>query len=123
MESFNLFKGFIGKLNEETVQFLSRSRVMADEAPVPQQSVRIPERPKQNYSETKEEIRSVLSSLERPETVEAERPKLVPLTSQKIANRNDKVSVQYMDGTVKKDVKFKQVEEDIQNNRCVLLES
>ncbi|MBC7389947.1 MAG: preprotein translocase subunit SecA [Opitutaceae bacterium] len=124
MESFNLFKGFIGKLNEETVQFLTRSKVMSDEAPVPQQAVRIPERPqRQNYSETKEEIRSVLSSLERPETLEAERPKLVPLTSQKIANRNDKVSVQYMDGTVKKDVKFKQVEEDIQNNRCILLES
>jgi preprotein translocase subunit SecA len=33
------------------------------------------------------------------------------------------VTVQYMDGTLKTDVKFKQVEEDLKNNRCVLLEA
>ena len=37
-------------------------------------------------------------------------------------NRNDKVSVQYMDGSVRRDIKYKAVEEDIINNKCVLIE-
>lgn len=123
MEAFNLFKGFITKLNEETSQFLSKSRVMAQEqAEIPQP--RVPERmQKQVYRESKEEVRSVLNGGGREEVQEEERPKPQPVVSQKIANRNDKVSVQYLDGTVKKDVKFKQVEEDLRNNRCVLLEA
>ncbi len=40
----------------------------------------------------------------------------------KIANRNEKVSVQYMDGRILRDVKYKTVEEDVLNNRCVLVD-
>ncbi len=123
MESFNLFKLFIDKLNEETSQFLTKSRVAAQEPEQMPQVNRAPERPvKQVYRESKEEAHSSLTGPSR-ETVEQERPKLQPIVSQKIANRNDKVTVQYMDGTIKKDVKFKQVEEDLKNNRCVLIEA
>jgi preprotein translocase subunit SecA len=122
MEAFNLFKQFIAKLNDETTQFLTKSRVMvqdAVQAPVP---TKTPEKQqKQVYRESKEEIRSVLSSLGANASEEPEKPKAQPILSQKVANRNDKVSVQYMDGTVKKDVKFKQIEEDLKNNRCVLI--
>jgi preprotein translocase subunit SecA len=45
-----------------------------------------------------------------------------PARSQKVANRNDKVTVQYMDGTIKRDVKYKAVEEDLAAERCVLVE-
>jgi preprotein translocase subunit SecA len=45
-----------------------------------------------------------------------------PVRSQKVANRNDKVTVQYMDGTIKRDVKYKSVEEDLAAQRCVLVE-
>ena len=48
--------------------------------------------------------------------------KIAPRVSERVANRNDKVNVQYMDGSVKKDVKYKNVEEDIRNNRCVLID-
>ena len=44
-----------------------------------------------------------------------------PARSQKVANRNEKVTVQYMDGTVKRDVKYKTVEEDLAAQRCVLV--
>jgi preprotein translocase subunit SecA len=48
--------------------------------------------------------------------------KVAPIKSERIANRNDLVSVQYMDGSVKKDVKYKKVEEDLKNNKCVIIE-
>ena len=47
---------------------------------------------------------------------------VTPAKSQKIAGRNEKVTVQYSDGSIKKNVKFKTVEEDIRNNKCVLIE-
>ena len=39
-----------------------------------------------------------------------------------LPGRNDRVSVQYEDGTIKKDVKFKTVEEDVAANKCVIIE-
>ena len=48
--------------------------------------------------------------------------KVMPAKSEKIANRNDKVSVQYTDGKVIRDVKYKKVEDDILNNRCVIID-
>ena len=44
------------------------------------------------------------------------------MRSQKVANRNDKVSVQYMDGRVLRDVKYKTVEQDVLQHRCVLVD-
>ena len=46
-----------------------------------------------------------------------------PVKSQKVASRNQRVSVQYSDGTVKKDVKYKVVESDIKDNKCVIIDS
>ena len=39
-----------------------------------------------------------------------------------MANRNDKVSGQYMDGRVLRDVKYKTVEQDVLSHRCVLVD-
>ena len=36
-------------------------------------------------------------------------------------NRNERVSVQYMDGRVVRDVKYKTVEDDLAAQRCVLV--
>ena len=47
----------------------------------------------------------------------------MPVKAEKVPGRNDKVTVQYADGTVKKDIKFKAVEEDYHNNKCVLIEA
>jgi preprotein translocase subunit SecA len=46
---------------------------------------------------------------------------MAPVKSEKIVGRNEKVDVQYMDGRVLKDVKYKKVEEDIKNNKCVII--
>jgi preprotein translocase subunit SecA len=123
MEAFGLFKNFITHLNEETTQFLLKNKVMAQDSNEVQSS-RPAQRPqKQVYHESKEEVHSALEGPRREEGHDAQRPKQQPIVSQRIANRNDKVTVQYLDGTLKKDVKFKQVEEDLKNNRCVLLEA
>lgn len=45
------------------------------------------------------------------------------MQSTKVFGRNDRVSVQYLDGSMKEDVKFKTVEEDINSNKCVLVEN
>ena len=45
-----------------------------------------------------------------------------PARAIKIADRNQKVTVQYRDGRVLKDVKYKKVEQDVENGSCVVVE-
>jgi len=117
-EAFELFKIFIARVNEDTSSFLMKSEI-----PV-QQSDEVEEaraQRRQRLSESKAESRSLLSGEQSPQN----RPpveKVMPAKSQKVAGRNQRVNVQYSDGRVVKDVKFKTVEDDIKNNRCVLIE-
>ena len=46
----------------------------------------------------------------------------MPVKSERVAGRNDKVTVQYPDGRVLKDVKFKKVEDDVKAGRCIVIE-
>ena len=48
-------------------------------------------------------------------------PKQMPVRHTKI-DRNARVNVQYIDGTVKKDVKYKSVENDILTGKAMLVE-
>jgi preprotein translocase subunit SecA len=51
-------------------------------------------------------------------------PQIVaPRKTEKVYGRNDKVSVQYKDGSTKLDVKFKSVEQDIAEGICVVIEN
>ena len=129
-ESFELFKGMIGKVNEETLAFLFRADVpvqagaegtndsefyIEDELPTPAPMPKL---------KAEKEVSSV-SLGAGPEDIDHEAAvaeKQQPARAQKIANRNEKVSVQYMDGRILRDVKFKTVEEDLLNNRCVLVD-
>ncbi|MCS6973122.1 MAG: preprotein translocase subunit SecA [Cyclobacteriaceae bacterium] len=120
-EGFELFKRLIGKINEETISFLMKADIPVQQADEVQEA-RTQRR--QRYQEQKEESRSLLSGGNQPDTPRS-RPaaeKVMPVRSQKIANRNDRVSVQYPDGRVLRDVKYKKVEDDILNNRCVIIE-
>ncbi|WP_286756507.1 MULTISPECIES: preprotein translocase subunit SecA [Roseivirga] len=117
-EAFEMFKAFLTKVNEETISFLTKSFIPSED-PNRVQEARSSRR--ENYNESKEESKSALAG--RQDT--RNRPpaeKVAPIKSEKIYGRNDRVSVQYADGTVKKDVKFKVVEEDIKNNKCVVLD-
>ncbi len=117
-EAFQLFKAFLSKVNEETVSFLTKADI-PQQAPDRVQEARS-RGSQQKLNESKEESKSALAG--RQDT--RNRPpveKIAPIKSEKIYGRNDRVNVQYQDGTVKNDVKFKQVEEDILSNKCVVI--
>lgn len=119
-EAFELFKAFLAKVNEETISFLIKADIPSQSPDQVREARQM--RSKENYKETKEESRSLLAGKEgqpagsRPAITRPE-----PMKSQKVAGRNDRVTVQYTDGTIKEGVKFKTVEDDIKNNRCVVI--
>ena len=120
-EGFELFKRFIAKVNEDTISFLMKADIPVQK-PEQVQEARAQRRARLN--EQKEESRSLLSGGGggQPQPDRPPQEKVMPAKSQKIAGRNDKVSVQYPDGRVLRDVKYKKVEDDILNNRCIIIE-
>ena len=118
-EAFELFKQFLAKVNEENISFLLKAEIPVQDSGQVREAQR--SRSKQKLNETKEESRSLLAG----KTDTRNRPpqeKSAPVKSEKIFGRNERVTVQYTDGTVKEDVKYKAVEEDIKSNKCVVLE-
>ncbi len=118
-EAFELFKRFIAKVNEETISFLMKADIPQQE-PDKVQEARAQRRTKLN--EQKDESRSLLSGGGQPNQNRPPQEKVQPVKSEKLAGRNDKVTVQYTDGKVLKDVKFKKVEEDIRSNKCIIID-
>lgn len=119
-EGFELFKRFIAKVNEDTVSFLMKADIPVQK-PDQVQEARTQRRARLN--ERKEESRSLLSGGGgQPQPDRPPQEKVMPVKSEKIAGRNDKVSVQYPDGRVLRDVKYKKVEDDIRNNRCIIIQ-
>lgn len=127
-EAFQMFKRFLGKLNEDVISFLAKAELPTQDpnqvkAAIPQ--VKKPVEPKIEAS--KAEAGSSLNpgSNRQAAAAVANRnpaPQVVaPRKSDKVYGRNDKVTVQYKDGILKKDVKFKSVEEDLSMGKCVIL--
>ncbi|MBH8559500.1 preprotein translocase subunit SecA [Hymenobacter negativus] len=129
-ESFELFKRMIGKVNEETTTFLFHADVPVNTSMVgtnEEQDYYLEDEEQQTNFTVEHE--SSLDSLgagpedigpdyQSPQVAE----KQMPVRSQKVANRNDKVNVQYMDGRVVRDVKYKSVEQDVESGRAVLVD-
>ncbi len=105
-EGVELFQSFLKKVNAETVGFLMKAGVeelrFQQVAPPPRQANPALQTNKSGDSEDRQPVR--------------------PLNVQKVANRNDRVNVQYRNGTVKRDVKFKTVENDVQSGEAVLID-
>ncbi|MCC2548371.1 preprotein translocase subunit SecA [Hymenobacter sp. BT175] len=130
-ESFELFKQMIGKVNEETVNFLFHADVPVGEGggtnePEYYMEDEMPEAAPAPKLKAEKEISSVSLGAGPedigPDYIAPAQEKQQPVRAQKVANRNEKVSVQYMDGRIVRDVKYKTVEEDVLNNRCVLVD-
>ncbi len=117
-EGFELFKQFLAKVNEDTISFLAKADIND------QQGDQVREARKQkvakDYKESKEDSGSILGNRGNQNRPPAE--KTAPIQSEKIASRNQRVTVQYSDGKLLKDVKYKTVEDDIKNSRCVIVE-
>ena len=117
-EGFELFKRFIGKLNEDTVAFLMKLDLPVQDSS--QLRAAASQRQRQKLQESKADSGSVLSGGKDKNRPPVE--KQMPIKSDKIVGRNDRVTVQYTDGSVKKGVKYKTVEEDIKGNKCVMID-
>ncbi len=119
-EGFEAFKRFIAKVNEETISFLIKADVPVREADQVQEAH---SQRRQRLSEKKEESRSLLQGGgAQPQGPPKAEEKIMPVKSERVAGRNDKVTVQYPDGRVLKDVKFKKVEDDVKAGRCIVIE-
>jgi preprotein translocase subunit SecA len=101
-EAVKLFQDFLKKVNADTISFIMRANVEELRFQFLQQ----PKVEKPQLSTNKTEDDS---------------PKANPATSLKLANRNERVSVQYKNGTIKRDVKYKSVEEDIARGEAVVI--
>ncbi|MFC5626740.1 preprotein translocase subunit SecA [Algoriphagus winogradskyi] len=127
-EAFEMFKRFIGKLNEDMTTFLTRADLPKQDpnhvhAAAPQHTS------EPQVQASKAEAGSTLNPGANRAAVAASNagrpaPQVVaPRKSDKAYGRNDKVSVQYTNGTTKSDVKYKSVEQDVQEGKCVIIDN
>jgi preprotein translocase subunit SecA len=126
-EGFELFKLFVARVNKAIVAMLLKGGVPTDN-PNEVKENRRPRRQLPRFKENKAEVKSILSggssSADVDTEVAEEKPeKVMPVKVEKVIGRNDRVTVKYLDGSIKKDVKYKSVEDDLKNQRCVIVES
>jgi preprotein translocase subunit SecA len=125
-ESIELFKRFLSKVNLELISFLIKADIPKEQA-APQQVAQAPVRkpqPEPKIQTNKEEFEESGAG-SGPDAYARQMEsstKVAPVKVIKIADRNQRVSVQYKDGTVVKDVKYKKVEVDVENGDCVVIE-
>lgn len=119
-EAFNEFKNLVSKLNKEITSFLFTADIPVQDASQVRASQAPPVAPAQNLQEGRQELQEKMNEAARQDT--REDVKQQPIQSGKVYGRNDRVKVQYQDGKVVENAKFKSVEQDILNGRCVVLE-
>ena len=124
-ESVELFKRFLSKVNFDMLSFLMKADIPQEQA-APQNVQRPPARRQPSpalqtnrgdESDDYEENGPNQHARHMENTVKQQ-----PAHSIKIADRNQKVTVQYRDGRVLKNIKYKKVEQDVENGACVVME-
>ncbi|MCF2490511.1 preprotein translocase subunit SecA [Dyadobacter sp. CY347] len=125
-ESVELFKRFLSKVNFDMISFLMKADIPQEEevpATAVQQTVRRPAPAPALHTNREEDFDAELDGgpNEYARNMEST-TKAQPVRTIKIADRNQKVSVQYRDGRILRDVKFKKVEQEVKNGDCVVIE-
>jgi len=126
-ESVELFKRFLSKVNFDMISFLMKADIPQDEEAVPatavQQTVRRPAAPAPAlHTNREEEFEPEMNGPGEYARQMESTTKAQPIRTIKIADRNQKVSVQYRDGRILRDVKYKKVEAEVKNGDCVVIE-
>ena len=124
-ESVELFKRFLSKVNFDMVSFLMKADIPQEEAapaPVVQQTVRRPVPTPELHTNRDEDFDTDLDGPNEYARQMESTTKAQPVKAIRIADRNQKVSVQYRDGRVLRDVKYKRVEQEVKNGECVVIE-
>ncbi|MFD1817084.1 preprotein translocase subunit SecA [Pseudarcicella hirudinis] len=127
-EAVNLFQKFLARVNSDTISFLMKAAIPDfQEAPAPPKAPRQePAQPKLKTSKD-DAISSLLGGLASSQEQEYIDPsdrtaeKVAPRQAIKIADRNQRVTVQYKDGSIKENVKYKTVEQDVEGGLAVVI--
>jgi preprotein translocase subunit SecA len=117
-EGYKAFQQFIQSVNRATIAFLKRADLQLPTLDIAQEV-----RHDDAYTRLQESKQSAESLLHTHEQEANAVTHIQPLKSQRIAQRNQRVTVRYTNGRLKENVKFKTVEEDIANDECVVVAS
>lgn len=121
-EGFNLFDKLRGRIRESIISLLFKATIPIKAAQEVREARNV-QRSAPKLNENKQDSGSLLNSGGSQGAQDTrEKQTVAPAKSQKVAGRNQKVKVQYQDGSIKESVKFKSVENDVLNNKCVVLE-
>ncbi|WP_026994289.1 preprotein translocase subunit SecA [Flectobacillus major] len=129
-EAVKLFERFLSRINTDTVSFLMKADMPeAQQAEQPAPQVKAAPQPKLQLQK-EEAISSLVGGLagglggendyidpSAGQNVE----KVAPRQAIKIADRNQRVTVQYKDGSIKENVKYKTVEQDVEKGIAVVI--
>ena len=113
-EGLKLFKELLGSIARQAIRCLF-SKELLPERLVPLDPQQLPD-----SLAGLQELKAAVEG-QTQQQVSAPKPAAAPLRAAKTPSRNERVSVRYSDGTVKKEVKYKSVAEDLAQKRCVLL--
>ena len=141
-ESVELFKRFLSKVNFDTISFLSKADIPAENVEDVQQEIR--QAPAQRRTQPQPQLHTNMEDFDDehlatgPEeyarrmaennAMGAGAPPMPPMPPRQAPvrvaklDRNARVNVQYVDGSVKRDVKFKNVENDVMSGKAMLIE-
>ncbi|WP_080059061.1 preprotein translocase subunit SecA [Spirosoma aerolatum] len=139
-ESVELFKRFLNKVNFDTISFLTKADIPAQEPEEVQQEIR--QAPAQRKPQPQPKLQTNAQDFSddhlatgpeeyarRMAENDAMGAGAPPMPAQRQApvrvaklDRNARVNVQYADGSVKRDVKFKTVENDVISGKAMLID-
>ncbi len=118
LEGYKSFERYLDTVNKEIVSFLMKAGVAVEQ----ENQVQVREREITPVQPKVTENRADIDDIYNEDSDINEVAKIQPIKSEKVFGRNDTVSVQYQDGTILKDVKFKKVENDLAINKCVVID-
>jgi preprotein translocase subunit SecA len=123
-ESVELFKRFLSKVNFDMISFLMKADIPQEQAaPERVQQPPVRRQPSPALQTNRGEDADLTDDGGPGEHARhmENTTRQQPAKAIKIADRNQKVTVQYRDGRVLKDVKYKKVEQDVENGSCVVV--
>ena len=126
-EAVNLFQRFVARVNMDTISFVIKAEIPEVQSTNQSQKPSREKAPELQLSKD-EAISSLVGGLASGSDMDYHDPsqrsveRVAPRQAIKIADRNQRVTVQYMDGSTKENVKYKVVEQDVESGKAVVIE-
>jgi preprotein translocase subunit SecA len=118
--AFEEFTKMIGELNKEISSFIFKSDIPQQDPNQVRAARPRMARPAPKLRESREDLQAAMDQVANKDT--RDDVKQNPIKSDKVYGRNDKVKVQYQDGRVVENAKYKSVEQDVLNGVAQIVE-